>query len=255
MPRLHLIEIHDQPWCPTSLRDACTDYLRFTINLAKIYEPVASPLKNAMAKSRSHRVVDLCSGGGGPWLTLIETFSDDELKEVCLTDLFPNITAFREVADNVGERVTYNEIPVDATDMAESLTGFRTLFSSFHHFRPARAKEILADAVRKRQGIGIFEMTARSPVQIIPILFSPLFVILVSPFMGPFRWSRMFWTYVIPLLPFIVCVDGVVSCLRTYSPAELRALTEEFETFEWEMGLLKGVGLLKITYLIGTPKD
>jgi len=28
---MHLIEIHEQPWCPASLRDALTDYLQFAI--------------------------------------------------------------------------------------------------------------------------------------------------------------------------------------------------------------------------------
>ena len=31
MKRLHLIEIHDQDWCPRTVRDGETDYLQFVI--------------------------------------------------------------------------------------------------------------------------------------------------------------------------------------------------------------------------------
>ena len=31
MKRLHLIEIHDQHWCPRTVRDGETDYLQFVI--------------------------------------------------------------------------------------------------------------------------------------------------------------------------------------------------------------------------------
>src|SRR5262245_9719783 len=37
MRRMHLIEIHEQPWCPASLRDALTDYLQFAIESGNPY--------------------------------------------------------------------------------------------------------------------------------------------------------------------------------------------------------------------------
>ena len=44
MPRLHLFEIMDQPWCPAFLRDAMTDYLQHVLNIANPYRPVAGQL-------------------------------------------------------------------------------------------------------------------------------------------------------------------------------------------------------------------
>ncbi len=43
------------------------------------------------------------------------------------------------------------------------LKGFRTMFTSFHHFPPEEARAILQNAVDAGEGIGIFEITRRAP--------------------------------------------------------------------------------------------
>ena len=86
----------------------------------------------------------------------------------------------------------------------------------------------------------------------------PLMVILMTPFIRPFRWSRLFWTYLIPLVPLVSLFDGLVSCLRTYSVAELRELVEglEGEHYQWEIAELKSKpNPIPVTYLIGVPVE
>ena len=39
-------------------------------------------------------------------------------------------------------------------------------------------------------------------------------VLLATPFILPFRWSRLFWTYIVPALPLVLTFDVVVSLLR-----------------------------------------
>lgn len=54
----------------------------------------------------------------------------------------------------------------------------------------------------------------------------------------------------------MILFDGIVSCLRTYKPAELRAMTAELTQYDWEIGELKALGAaLPVTYLIGYPAD
>src|SRR5450759_4223616 len=36
-----------------------------------------------------------------------------------------------------------------------------------------------------------------------------------TPWIRPFRWSRLLWTYLIPIIPLVFLFDGVVSCHRT----------------------------------------
>ena len=87
MRRLHLIEIEDQPWCPKLIRDAATDYLQHVIHVANTYGRITPHLIAALKHTASEQIVDLCSGGGGPWLRLKEEFNRQQIPaEICLTD-------------------------------------------------------------------------------------------------------------------------------------------------------------------------
>ncbi len=86
---------------------------------------------------------------------------------------------------------------------------------------------------------------------------TPLVVFFVTPLLHPFRWSRLLWTYVVPLVPLVVLVDGIVSCLRTYTPDELRELTmgiPGMEAYLWDIGEeAVAWSPTPVTYLIGYP--
>ena len=257
MRRIHLIEIHEQPWCPASLRDALTDYLQFAIESGNPYGAIVERLKQSVLRARATRIIDLCSGGGGPWRRLHREFASTNFPiEVCLTDKYPNLAAFRLAQTESGGKLSFCSEPVNAGNVPRDLMGFRTFFSSFHHFRFEDARAILNDAAQQRQGVGVFEATARQPLAILLMFLTPLIVLLVTPLIRPFRWTRLFWTYVFPLVPLIVLWDGVVSCLRTYSPAELRELTNGLGDgdYLWESGEEKhSRSLIPVTYLIGRP--
>ena len=91
-----LFEFHDQPWFPVYLRDYVTDGLQASMSLGGIYRSIADRLNHAFQISKASRVVDLCSGGSGPWPWLHESLRDTQgrLAEICLTDLYPNTSAF-----------------------------------------------------------------------------------------------------------------------------------------------------------------
>ena len=68
--RIDITEIHEQAWLPKILRDQVTDGLQIILSVGDIYRPIARRLSGAIKAAGTHRVVDLCSGGGGPWLWL-----------------------------------------------------------------------------------------------------------------------------------------------------------------------------------------
>jgi hypothetical protein len=90
------------------------------------------------------------------------------------------------------------------------------------------------------------------------MLLVPLLVLLTTPFIRPFRWSRLLWTYLVPVVPMVSLFDGLVSSLRTYSVWELRELTEELDAkdYQCEVGEVKGTaGPIPVTYLLRVPID
>src|SRR5258706_4807228 len=195
MKRLHLFELHDQAWCPRAIRNAETDYLQFVIAKMKPYAAMVPILAAALKRSGARQVLDLCSGAGGPWLWLHPILAERGLAvSVCLTDKYPNLDALGQPSHLTDQAIRYHPQPVDATRVLDDRAGFRTLFSAFHHFRPEEARAILADAVRKRQSIAVFEGTYHSALAMLLMLLVPLMVLLTTPFIRPFRWSRLFWT-------------------------------------------------------------
>jgi hypothetical protein len=257
--RIHLFEIEDLSFCPRVIRDSITDILQHSINVGEIYFPVAPLLRDALAKTQSNQIVDLCSGGGGPWPSLLPKLNTDPCTEitVLLTDKFPNKKAFDRTKLLLGSNLNCRSDSISAFDVPSETQGFRTIFTGFHHFRPQDARKIIEDAVRKNEGIGVFEFTARSLLPMIYMfVMSPIGALLLAPFAKPFRWSRVLLTYVIPILPLCTLFDGFVSCLRTYSKDELQALVDSLpnNTYHWEIGEIKARKFSPLTYLIGYPQ-
>ena len=260
IPRVHLFELEDQPWFPATVRDLATDYLRFIETRFGLHRAVLQPLGDALRTSRESRVVDLCSGGGGPIASLHRALTDQGLGVTfTLTDRFPNIAAFKEAAAAAGGAIDFVAEPVDARAVPGSLKGFRTLFNAFHHFRPEVAQDVLKDAVRASQPIGVFEVSNRDFYAFASmVLLTPLMVLIGTPFVRPFRWRRLFWTYVIPAVPVTCWWDGIVSQLRAYTPAELTTLAHGVggDEYLWTAGRVPIPSTpASMTYLIGVPRS
>jgi hypothetical protein len=94
------------------------------------------------------------------------------------------------------------------------------MFTSFHHFPPEEARTVLQNAASAGQGIAIFEITRRAPSTIALMFPWVLMLFVLTPLIRPIRWSRLLYTYVVPIIPLVLLFDGVVSCLRTYRPPE-----------------------------------
>ena len=259
MSRVQFIELHEQPWFPSSLRDEITDALQFGLNFLRTYAPIAPLLQSALDSTRSRSVVDMCSGGGGPWLDLSRRLRGDAQAslQILLTDKYPNLKAFQEIRTASEHHIDFYPHPVDAMKVPPELKGFRTMFTSFHHFPPDEARAVLQDAVDASQSIGIFEITRRTPSTIGLMFLWALMSFAFTPLIRPFRWSRLLCTYVVPIIPFVLLFDGVVSCLRTYQPQELREIiaTLTASGYQWELGQHSEThGGVPITYLIGFPQ-
>lgn len=276
MRRIQFIELHEQSWYPSPLRDGLTDALQFGFDLLNMYAPITPLLESVIGATlgrpdsapseHGRSIVDLCSGGAGPWLNLSRRLkprnAGSEAAEVdiqiSLTDKYPNLRAFENIRVASEDRITFYPGSVDAMKVPGDLKGLRTMFTSFHHFPPDEARAILQNAVDAGEGIAIFESPRRSPSTIALVFPLVLLLFVCTPWIRPFRWSRMLWTFLIPIIPLALSFDGVVSCLRAYRPQELRQMVAELTAsgcqYHWEIGERAGaIPGAPITYLIGYP--
>jgi hypothetical protein len=263
MSRVHLFEFTDQPWYPSEFRRIQTDYLQFVATKGAGHKNLIPLFKKALQHTSSMEIVDLCSGGTGPWVQLSQHLEQAGLRvKVTLTDKFPNPEAIQKWADAPQRGICYLDESVDAMDVPSKLTGMRTMFEGFHHFKPNQARLILQDVVEKRVAIGIFEASLMLPQGPIIFALSPLMTLLgylfATPFILPRTWSRFLFTYLVPIVPLATCWDGLVSFLRVYSHKELKELIASVgaNDYVWEIGQAStGTPLFVFSYLLGYPRS
>lgn len=258
MGRIHLAELEDQSWFPDVLRNAGTAYLQLAARLTGQAAYMVPTLARLLRSSGVTHIVDLGSGGAGPIGEVVAGLQEEGVDaRAVMTDLYPSTAVLEGVAAASEGRLSVHPEPVDATAVPASLVGCRTLFNSFHHFRPEKARAILQNAVDAGEPIAVFEVVSRSASNLIAMLFSPIIVFLVVPFLRPFDWRWLLFTYLIPIIPFFVMYDGFVSCLRVYSLKELDALIASLDTngYAFETGQVQiGKQPAYVTYLVGQAR-
>jgi hypothetical protein len=257
MKRKHLFEFEDQKWFPGFLRNYLTDFLQFVSNRFNIYKGIVPILSETLSKSGNSTIIDLASGGGGGLVNLVSALEKQHPQiKVVLTDYYPNEKAFSFTAKQ-SSKFSYRTESIDARNVPSDLKGLRTQFLSLHHFREEDAVKILQNAVDAKSGIAMFESQERNVKSVIAMIFSPLNVLFVTPFIRPFSIGRIVFTYIIPLVPLFVMLDGILSALRTYTVPEMEELVGRVkgnENYDWKIGKVKS-GPATILHLIGTPKQ
>ena len=240
MARTHLFEIEDQPWLPNFLREAVTGFLLVSHKLAGLNKVFLPKLEEVIKQTGATHIVDLGSGAGGPTPLLLKDLRTKGYDiSITLTDLYPNKSAIEKFKDVDG--INYYPHSVDATNVPNELKGIRTMIASFHHLRPEVAKSVLKNAQDSGEPIIILEPFGRNLIGFISLLPSPIMAFLLVPFIRPFRLSYLLFTYVIPLIPFIVFFDGWVSWLRIYQSKDIKRIFDSLEKsdkYEWQEGLI-----------------
>ena len=259
MARIHAFEFEDQAWFPGVIREYMTDFLSHMGGWSKIpYQPFTERLAEAMRSTGDERLIDLCSGGGGPAVMIAHDLRERLARPVgvVLTDLYPSASRSEHARSVFPDWVELEARPIDAQDVPPELEGFRLVCNGFHHLKPLQARACLLDAVTKRRGVALVELTQRSLLSMLQIAFGTATQLAVTPFIKPFRWRRLLFTYALPIVPLCTLWDGMVSCLRVYDPDELRGLIEDLpqSDYRWECGRLSIPKMpAELTYLIGVP--
>lgn len=258
--RVQLFEFEDLSWFPDVIRTGGTDFLRYFLISSELYKPTIPLINQTLKDINETKIIDLCSGGGG----YIEQVYDEINRisghkiSITLTDKFPNIKAYDFLKKKTNGGINFTPVSTDATNVPKDLKGFRTMFSAVHHFQPEQIKSVLKNAIENRAAIGFFDGGEKSIFAIIGlIIIHPIAFLIFTPFFKPFKFSRLFFTYIIPLIPIYTVWDGVVSILRMYNPTELREIAESLnaENYIWTSGKTKNRFGIRATYLIGYPKN
>ncbi|PSR81557.1 hypothetical protein BD289DRAFT_438942 [Coniella lustricola] len=245
------------------------------------------------AKQQQHVVVDYCAGGGGP-IPMIAKHINKDLQHqqpvhFVLTDLHPHIHNWA-LAAAASPHIHYAPSSVDAAnsppglldlvepplppELAGKRTGssadagvqapriFRTFHLSFHHFDDPLALAILRDTMNTSAGFAIVELQDRHLTSFLAIFLLGIGVMVFSPIFA-WRWrspGTFFWSWIIPVLPFVLVWDGWMSSARSRTRLEVEDLmrrcgASEDEVKKWHVKSGKKTHLppwADVHWIIGT---
>lgn len=245
--RLRLFEFEDQVWFPKVLRDYQTGYIGFLAGRANLYEEVPLMLENMGARN----VVDIASGAGTPAITATESLRQRG-GSLILSDKFPNALTIASIAHCAN--VKYLSTPLDALSDPFPAGDTYTFFNAFHHFTDDEQLAILHKAKANGASIVVFEPLERNLLTLLKVLASTtLGPLLLSPVIRPFTWSRMLFTYLIPVGIIVTLWDGMVSVMRSFSERDCYRLQSQASLIDLDLEVGKLTSRFgSITYLKST---
>ncbi|KAI0152683.1 hypothetical protein GGR57DRAFT_469960 [Xylariaceae sp. FL1272] len=185
-----------------------------------------------------------------------------------LTDLHPNISSWKE-AEKKSSHITYVSEPVDASNVSQALLSghvakdkkvFRLFNLAFHHFDDNLAQKVLQDTIETSDGFGIFELQSRDWKSLAACVLFGFIAWIFTLFLYWWNPLMLLFSFCIPIVPFVLFFDGVISALRTRTFSEVnhmfRACSKKrsrwelrtgTETFMWPVG--------RMTWIIGIKLD
>lgn len=164
------------------------------------------------------------------------------------------VAGFETVDRLLDEKI--KRVFVDADNFTASEEGLYLSVNSFHQFSVDEAKDILKQIAENKQPVVVVEGNNDSLWQVFGMtVIVPLTVLLTAPFVKPFRFVRIIFTYILPILPFVTFFDGFMALFKLYAPKDLDELTTSIKTggYSWRTGKLDNGRGGKVIYLIGYP--
>jgi hypothetical protein len=209
----HLFELEDLPGFPAVLRRQQVEFIGWLVHRFGIYASAVPLLQEALSRSGAAQVTDLGSGSGGP-IHYLASRPGLEHVRILLTDRYPTPTAITL------RNVDWHPLPVDALEPNAPGHGLLTLFNAFHHFTPVQQVQLVQ--LHAPRGLLVFEVLQPTVLSFLKILTTTTIgQLLLAPFVRPFRWERLLFTYILPINLVTIPWDGLVSVLRSDHPETL----------------------------------
>jgi SAM-dependent methyltransferase len=259
LPRAQLFELNDHDRAPAALRDTIVETLSRALRWGRMLEGLVPPLRRFLAEAGTTDVLDLCAGAGGPAAVLAEECAraGGDAPRLVLTDLYPHVEAWRELRDAHPGVIDFVAEPVDATKIPDALGAgrVRTVINAFHHFPPALATAILADAVATSRGVFVSEAFDRNPLQFLNFAPAALASLLAAPVLTHRdRAAKALYAWATPIALLAGTWDGIVSTLRVYREEDIRAMVAPFGGhWTWTFGTYDYPPAGRGVYFYGLP--
>jgi ubiquinone/menaquinone biosynthesis C-methylase UbiE len=211
-----LKELEDYNWFPNMLRKFQLEFIGSLVNWFGFYKPIVPLAKNLLENAKTNAVIDLCSGSGEPAIYLQKKIANNFV--TTLTDKFPQ-------KKSSTSSLSYLQQSIDVLNIMPEKEKLYTMYNAFHHFDDEQQRNILQKFSTNQSSILIVEILTPSFFTFLNVIFSgTIGQLLLTPFVKPFSFWRLFFTYVIPINIFTVVYDGIISVIKSKSVKQYQAL-------------------------------
>ena len=208
-------ELEDYKWFPSVLRNFQTEFIGYIVVVFDVYDVFIDYLNKL--KLPTLPMKDLCSGSGQPAISIFN--KSNCFSSLSLSDKFPNEL-------NNGARKIFNEIRRDDVLEVEFKNGtYYTMFNSFHHFSDDDKLKIAHRISQSGSAAFFVEILEPTLLCFLKVLFITIVgSLLFTPFVKPFSYSRLFFTYIVPINLITVSYDGLMSVFKSRSIKQYQKL-------------------------------
>lgn len=228
---MRLFEFGDMKWTPDWYHLYMRRYLVFYYRLFRYFRLWTPAISRFFESTGARSYLECCSGSGKVLELVISDLPEALLdgKSFILSDLNLLPEFVGQVNSIPDSKIRYYELPVDATRIPENLNYPRIFINSFHHFSPDDARQIIQSSIQSGQGLLILEYVRHSVLGYLSMLTGSSLILATLPFVVMPRHLPLMalFTYILPVFPLMFLWDGIVSCMRTYSPVEITRIISE----------------------------
>ncbi len=246
--------VRTRRWCPRAIRDGWRAAVARALFPPSVHAAAASVLVRILRATGGRHIVDLEAGAGDVWHSLHPLLGRHGLDvRVRLTDAQPDLRAFARVELAIQGRVSGEFRCISGTAVPADLHGLRTVLGILPLLSPERTRRFLVDAVARGEAIVLFAPQRRRASEIGRALGAALWAALALH--GPRTWSRVMWTYLVPVIPLLALGGTYAACRRAPRAGDLLALTGELDhvTWSWSVGTGGGPRDDALAWLTGMP--
>jgi len=211
-------ELEDLPNFPAWLRNFQTDFIGFVVIRFKVYQTFIKYIRSLSPPRQP--MTDLCSGSGE---VAIHIFKESNCySHLTLSDKFPNRLINTD-------KVYYISKSMDVLEMEFHSGVCYTMFNSFHHFKDEDKLKIAQNILASGSQSYFVEILEPNIVCLLKVVgMTTVGNLLLTPFIRPFSFTRLFFTYILPVNIFTITYDGIVSVLKSRSLHTYRKLFDGY---------------------------
>ena len=241
-------ELEDYNWFPQMFRKFQMEFIGSMIQWASIYQPLITLTNATLNENKVSTIVDLCSGSGLPAIYLQKHLSNN--CNTVLSDKFPD-KGFVNTSS-----IIYLKETTDVLLLEPKPATCYTMYNALHHFSD-NDKVAIINKLRIANAPFIFaEILEPNLLTLLKIIFTTTVLqLLTTPFVQPFSFLRLFFTYVVPINLFTITYDGVISVFKSRTVEQYKNLVVPFSNKNLEITVNKISSWKSVViYIKGNPK-